>query len=196
MNQFLAGIPSLPEQAGWFSVVLALCFVTAWYAQGVRGLFSWQAWTALALFFIGVLASNSWQLIPRPVGDLAHDSEAQRIWFVTANEAVHQAKMMMRNLAIGFAAVLAFRFPNRAPMLTYLIMFVWFGAEFGESLERFVCKRNDPAFGMEHVWIALGERRPACGRAFGDWGNIVFPLITFTPLPFILGWTFYKKKSA
>ncbi|MDX2318307.1 MAG: hypothetical protein QNK44_07880, partial [Hyphomicrobiaceae bacterium] len=120
------------------------------------------------------------------------DPEVHRIWFVTATEATHQAKMMVRNLAIGFALLLAFRFHNRAPTLTYLILFVWFGAEVGESLERFVCKRNDPAFGMEHIYLAAGERRPTCGRAFGDWANLVFPLITVLPLPAVLWRTYHK----
>lgn len=186
-----AFVANLPFQAGWFSIVLALCFATAFYAYGLRALFSWQAWVALALFYVGVAASNAWQFVPRPAGELATDPEAQRIWFIQANEAVHQAKMMVRNLAIGFCVLLAFRSPNVAPTLTVTILIVWFGAEMGESLERFVCKANDPAFGMEHEWLAQGERRPSCGRAFGGYGPVIFPLLTVLPLPVILwrSWT-------
>ena len=187
---FVAG---LPLQAGWFSVILLLCFVTAIYAYGLRALFSWQAWVALALFYVGVAASNAWQMIPRPVGEMASDPETQRIWFIQANEAVHQAKMMVRNLAIGFCVLLAFRTPNVAPTLTITILIVWFGAEMGESLERYVCKMNDPAFGFEHEWLAMGERRPTCARAFGGYGPLIFPLVTVTPLPFIL-WNTYRRR--
>ena len=179
-------ISGLPFQAGWFSIVLILCFVTAVLSYGVRQLYSWQAWTALALFYMGVAASNAWQFVPRPVGELAADPEAQRLWFIQANEAVHQAKMMVRNLAIGFCALLAFQSRNAAPTLTLTILIVWFGAELGESVERFVCKANDPAYGYEHEWLAAGERRPSCGRAFGGYGPVIFPLLTVTPLPFIL----------
>ena len=186
---------ALPFQAGWFSIILLLCFVTALYAYGIRALASWQSWTALVLFFIGIAASNAWQMVPRPTGELAADPEVQRIWFIKANEAVHQAKMWVRNLAIGFAALLVFRFPNKAPTLTYLILFVWFGAEVGESFERMVCKANDPAFGREHEWLARGERRPSCGRAFGGYGPLIFPLLTVTPLPIVLGMTYYKRRK-
>lgn len=147
------------------------------------------------LFFVGVAASNAWQMVPRPTGELATDLEAQRIWFIQANEAVHQAKMMVRNLAIGLCVLLALQSPNAAPTLTITILIVWFGAELGESVERFVCKSNDPAFGMEHEWLARGERRPTCGRAFGGYGSVIFPLLTVTPLPIIL-WRTYTKKRA
>lgn len=189
---FLAG---LPFQAGWFSIVLVLCIATTSYAYGIRSLFSWQAALALILFFAGVAASNAWQIVPRPTGDLASDPEAQRIWFLKANEAVHQAKMWIRNLAIGFALLLIVGGHNRAPTLTWLILFVWFGAEVGESIERMICKTNDPAFGIEHEWLARGERRPTCGRAFGGWGPMIFPLLTVTPLPIILGRTWWKRRA-
>lgn len=191
MIEFLTG---LPLQAGWFSIVLLLCFATAILSFGIRQLYSWQAWTALALFYVGVAASNAWQFVPRPVGELATDPEAQRIWFVQAVEATHQAKMMVRNLAIAFAAVLAMRLPNAAPTLTVLILWVWCGAEFGESIERFICKTDDPAFGYEHEWLATGERRPSCGRALGGYGPAIFPLITVTPLPFILLSSYRKSR--
>ena len=189
-------ITGLPLQAGWFSVVLLLCFVTAFYSYGLRALYSWQAWVALILFYAGVAASNAWQFVPRPTGELATDPEAQRIWFIQANEAVHQAKMMIRNLAIGFCVLLAFRSPNVAPTLTITILIVWFGAEVGESVERAVCKANDPAFGREHEWFARGETRPTCGRAFGGYGPIIFPLLTVTPLPIILSMTYYKRRKS
>ena len=193
MIEFVA---ALPFQAGWFTIILFMCVLTCWYAYGIRSLFSWQAAVALVLFFIGVAASNAWQMVPRPTGELAADPEVQRIWFIKANEAVHQAKMWVRNLAIGFALVLAMRFPNKAPTLTFLILFVWFGAEVGESIERMVCKANDPAFGKEHEWLAENKPRPTCGRAFGGYGPLIFPLLTVTPLPFILWNTRRKFRQA
>lgn len=183
---------------GWFTVILAGCFLTVWYAYGIRQLFSWQAAAALCLFFIGIAASNAWQFVPQPEtmeDPTPENIEAWRIWFLKANEATYQAKMWMRNAAIGFALMLAFRFTNSAPTLTYLVMFVWFGADVGEGIERWVCKANDPAFGMEHIWRAAGDQRPSCGRALGGMGPVIFPLLTVTPLPVILWNTVRKAKG-
>lgn len=184
MTAVVAALPG-----AWFTVVLAFCFMTVWAACGIRALFSWQALTALVLFFVGVAASNAWQFVPQP--DVA-DEEAWRIWVVHAKEANHIADKWMHALAIGFAFVMAFRLPNRAPMLTYLIVFVWFVGQIGEGVEYIVCKLNDPALGFEHTYYASGGRKPACGRAMGNLGPLIFPALTALPLPVIL-WRTYQK---
>lgn len=194
--QLLRGRWSLSIVAGlpgaWFTVVLAFCGMTVWAAYGIRALFSWQALASLALFFAMVVASNSWQLVPMPTEP---DEEAWRLWVIYAKEAKHTAFLLMLALALGLAFTLSFGHENRAPTLTYLILFVCVVSQFGEFIEYIVCKINDPALGHEHTYYATGGRKPACGRAMGNLGPLIFPAITAAPLPIILWRTWQKSKA-
>jgi len=191
----LSLISALP--GAWFTVVLVFCFVTVWAAYGIRALLSWQAALALALFFLGVAASNAWQFVPMPgeIEDPIARAEAWRLWVVYAKEARHIAVLGMWALAFGFAFILCFDYPNRAPMLTKLIVFVLFMSQTGEAVEVLACKISDPALGFEHKWYAADIRKPSCGRAFGNLGPLIFPALTAAPLPLILLTAWRKKRE-
>ena len=181
----------------WFTVVLVFCVVTCIAAYGIRSLLSWQAAVGLLLFFLGVAASNAWQFVPMP-GDIIDPDErleAWRLWVIHAKEARHIAILGMWALAFGYALLLSFGRRNVAPTLTKLILFVLFVSQAGEAVEVLVCKLNDPALGFEHEWYAAGERKPSCGRAFGNLGPLIFPAITAAPLPFLLLTTWRKWKN-
>lgn len=182
---FLGAIPG-----SWFTYILIGCFLTAFYAYGIRSLVDLSAWMALVLFFVMVAASNSWQMIPMPD---TPDEEAWRLWVVYAKEAKHTTFLLVVALWCLYAFWLSRR--PKASTLTMLIVFVCFMGQAGEFIEYIVCKLNDPALGLEHVYYAGGGRKPLCGRAFGGFGPLIFPALTVLPLPVIL-WNTYRKNTA
>lgn len=186
----------------WFYVVLAGCIVTVWLAYDIRAVFCRSAWVVFALFFVWVAASNSWRFIPYPDlpvnEDLAARTEAWRLWTIYLYETLILAYLAAAAVTLGIMAWLvwgAYTGAVRFTMLTGTNAFVVFVAQAGEVMQRYVCKTNDPALGVEFRSWAAGERAEACGRLFADvlaipagetLGPLFFPILTALPLPFIL----------
>lgn len=215
MIEFLWVVLKAP---GWFYAVLIFCAVTAWLAYDLRSLTVPSAWVALGLFYVWVAASNSWHFVAQP--DAAQFdrpealAEAWRMWAVNVYETLIFAYLVAGAITAGlFAWVVwgAYARTVRFSMLAVFYGFVVFLGQFGEGLQRYVCKTNDDWLGQEHMYRVYGGEREACGRLFvkifesfnlenaeplgGFVGPLFFPTLTVMPLLIILFWTWHKRKD-
>lgn len=208
MIDFAGTVLSAP---GWFYVIIFGSILIAYLAGGIRSVTAPSAWAMLVLFYVWVLASNSWQFIERPDRALFDRPEgletAWRLYTVYIYETLILAYLAATAVTFGVLSWIvwgAYTGRVRLTLLTAMYAFTNFVAQAGDVMQRYVCKANDPSMGFEYLEYAHGIQLEGCGRLFvrmfhflgdyaepfaGNIGPLFFPILTVIPMMIVLWWT-------
>lgn len=211
---FLWVVVSAPA---WFYIVLAGAVGISLQAGGLRSITAPSAWAMLGLFYVWLVASNSWHFVPKPDPTQFDRPEgletAWRLWTVYLYETLILAYLAAAAITFGVMSWLvwgAYTGAVRMTLLTALYAFTNFMAGTGDVMQRYVCKANDPVMGFEYLYLAHGGAREGCGRLFvrmaeglgftgataesiaGNAGPLFFPVLTISLMVVVL-WVSRKK---